>query len=441
MLTQARPTGATKDRVMTTNCDMLKRAHAVLPGASLGSFFVPSDQDLVVASAAGPRVTDFNGRSYLDYVLSSGPMIIGHAHPAVHAAVLKQMEIGTTYYALNAPSIQLAEELVKATPGGEMVKFCSSGSESTFFALRLARAYTRRNKVLKFEGGYHGSHDYALMSMMPAAEAAYPTALPDTAGIPTSLRQEVLVAPFNDIEATLEIIRTHKDDLAAIIIEPEMRLIAPKPGFIEALRAAATAQGILLVFDEVVMGFRLTYGSVQEIYGVQPDLVCYGKIIGGGYPLAAVIGPREIMRLSNPRDRDAHYVYVSGTLSGNPLAATAGLATLEVLKAPGTYEALNARGEQLRSGLRDITHRLNIPAQVLGSGPMGNLYFTADRITDFRSGQREDKQLKQRLRHRLLEGGILTNLAQKMYISTLHTPQDIAETLQVVEDSLHTLQQ
>ena len=425
--------------VNEANDNMLKRAHAVLPGASLGSFFIPGDQDLVVASAGGPRVTDLGGRTYLDYVLSSGPMIIGHANPAVQAAVWEQMERGTTFYALNQPSIELAEELVAATPGSGMVKFCSSGSEATFFALRLARGFTGRNKVLKFEGAYHGSHDYALMSMMPPKHAAYPGGIPDTAGIPDAAQTSVLIAPFNDIEATLDIIEEHKSDLAAIIVEPEMRLIAPKPGFLAALRSAANAHGIVLVFDEVVMGFRLTYGSVQGLYGVQPDLVAYGKIIGGGYPLAAVVGTTEIMRLSNPRERGSHYVYVSGTLSGNPLAATAGLATLRELKKPGTYDALNNAGERLRRGLADTAYRLNMPAQVLGSGPMGNIYFTDSPITGFRSAQREDKELKQRLRHELLKRGILTNLAQKMYLSTLHGPDDIAWTLEMVEDSLRSL--
>jgi glutamate-1-semialdehyde 2,1-aminomutase len=394
---------------------------------------------LVVASAGGARITDLNGRSYLDYVLSSGPMIIGHAHPAVQAAVREQMGRGTTYYALNQPSIELAEEIVAATPGSDMVKFCSSGSEATFFALRLARGFTGRNKVLKFEGAYHGSHDYALISMAPTQSVDYPSGLPDTAGIPVGAQESVLVAPFNDVERTLDIIERNKTDLAAIIVEPEMRLIPPKPGFLQALRAAANAHGILLVFDEVVMGFRLNYGSVQGIYGVQPDLVAYGKIIGGGYPLAAVTGRRDILQLSNPRDRMPNYVYVSGTLSGNPLAAAAGVATLRELKTPGMYERLHETGSVLRHGLAEIAQRLGIPAQVLGSGPMANIYFTASPIIDFRSGQSDDKALKQRLRMALMSQGILTNLAQKMYLSTAHTQADIAGTLQAIEDCLKTL--
>ncbi|WP_225308542.1 aspartate aminotransferase family protein [Hypericibacter terrae] len=423
-----------------TNADMLERAHAVLPGASLGSFFVPGDADIVVAGGAGPRMTDMNGRDYLDYILGSGPLILGHAHPAVLEAARRQMALGTSYYALNAPSILLAEELVAATPGGEMVKFCSSGSESTFFALRLARAATGRNKVLKFEGGYHGSHDYALMSMAPAVPAAFPTAVPDSAGIPKRLEEEVLIAPFNDIETVADIIERHHDDLAAVILEPEMRLIPPQPGFLAFLREATAKRGIMLVFDEVVMGFRLRYGSVQELYGVKADLVCYGKIIGGGFPLAAVVGPREVMSLSNPRDRAPNYVYISGTLSGNPTAAAAGLATLQELKKPGAYDRLNGAGDRLRAGLGEIARRLNIPARVLGSGPMANIYFTAEPIVDFRSAQREDKPLKQRLRSELMSRGILTNLAQKMYISTAHSAEDIARTLQAVEDSLRALQ-
>lgn len=434
-----RPQAGKQDEMPMTNAAMLERAHGVLPGASLGSFFVPAEQDLVVASGGGAWLTDMDGRRYLDYVLGSGPMILGHAHPAVQLAVRAQLALGTSYYALNAPAVLLAEELVGATPGAEMVKFCSSGSESTFFALRLARAATGRNKVLKFEGAYHGSHDYAQMSLAPSGNDPFPRAVPDTAGIPEVLNEQVLIAPFNDLDRTLEIIEANQADLAAVILEPELRMIPPLPGFLAALRAATERHGILLVFDEVVMGFRLTYGSVQDIYGVRPDLVCYGKVIGGGFPLAAVLGPRRIMARSDPRERGPGYVYISGTLSGNPLAAAAGLATLRELKKPGAYEALNALGASLRQGLGAIAHRLNLPAQVLGSGPMGNIYFTAEPILDYRTAIREDRQMKQALRSELMARGILTNLAQKMYISLAHSPSDIDATLEATEDALRVL--
>lgn len=420
----------------TNNATMLERAYKVLPGASLGSFFVPSELDLVVASGAGPRMTDLSGKTYLDYVLGSGPLVIGHAHPAVTAAVQQQIVTGSSYYALNVPSILLAEELVKGTPGADMAKFCSSGSEATFFALRLARAATGRNKVLKFEGGYHGSHDYALMSTTPTIERDFPRPVPDTAGIPRVLEDEVLIAPFNDLDVTLSLIEQHADDLAAVIVEPECRLVAPKPGFIEALRAATTRIGAKLVFDEVVMGFRLRYGSVQGLYGVQPDLVAYGKIIGGGYPLAAVVGPKEIMELSNPRKKGSDYVYISGTLSGNPTAAAAGLATLGVLNAPGVYDRLNASGERLRAGIAGIAARLGFDAQVIGSGAMANIYFGARPLVDYRSVQSEDKALKTELRSELIARGVLTNLFQKMYVSTEHTAADIDWTLGVFDDAL-----
>jgi len=418
------------------NTALLERAYRVLPGASLGSFFVPSELDLIVASGEGPRMTDLAGKTYLDYVLGSGPLVIGHAHPAVTKAVQQQIVTGSSYYALNVPSILLAEELVKGTPGADMAKFCSSGSEATFFALRLARAATGRNKVLKFEGGYHGSHDYALMSMAPAVERAFPHAVPDTAGIPKVLEDEVLIAPFNDLDVTLSLIERHADDLAAVLVEPECRLVAPAPGFLGVLREATTRVGAKLVFDEVVMGFRLRYGSVQTIYGVQPDLVAYGKIIGGGYPLAAVVGPKAVMELSNPRTKGPDYVYISGTLSGNPAAAAAGLATLGVLNAPGVYDALNGSGDRLRAGLREIVGRLGFDAQVIGSGAMANLYFGARPLVDYRSVQSEDKMLKSELRSELISRGVLTNLFQKMYISTEHSRADIEATLGVFEDAL-----
>jgi glutamate-1-semialdehyde 2,1-aminomutase len=317
-----------------------------------------------------------------------------------------------------------------------MLKFTSSGSEATFFALRLARAATGRSKILKFEGGYHGHHDYAMMSTTPSVPAAFPAAVPDSAGIPAVLQREVLIAPYNDLQRTLELLDTHRDELAAVIVEPGNRLIDPLPGFLEGLREATRRLGILLVFDEVVTGFRVAYGGATSIYRVVPDLTCFGKIIGGGFPLAAVVGPRELLEQANPRRRGPGYVYISGTLNGNPIAATAGLATLEELRRPGVYEGLQAAGDRLRGGLSELCAEMHLPVQTLGMASMLNLYFTASPIHDYRSARTENTAIKERLGRELLRRGVITNMSAKLYLSTAHTDALIDLTLERVAESL-----
>jgi len=418
------------------NADYVARARSVFPGGALGSFVLPEGLEFVATRGEGARLFDTEGRGYLDYLLSSGPMILGHAHPAVTAAVQAQVARGSTFYTPNDQAVQLAEKILAATGWAEQLKFCSSGSEATFYALRLARAATGRDKVLKFEGAYHGHHDYAMLSYTPGGESFSARPLPDTAGIPQGAQEGVLVAPYNDLEAVATLLAQHSGEVAAVIVEPGCRLIDPAPGFLEGLRALTRQQGALLVYDEVVTGFRVAWGGATRLYGVVPDLVAFGKIIGGGYPLAAVAGRRETLALSNPRAKGAGYTYISGTLNGNPLAAAAGLATLNELEKPGVYERLDSLGRRLREGFTATTAKLGIPAQVLGVGPMANLYFTARPIRDYRDAQSEDKALKQRLQRDLLQVGILANFAAKLYLSTAHQESDLEATLAAVERSL-----
>jgi glutamate-1-semialdehyde 2,1-aminomutase len=425
-----------------SNADLLRRAHQVLPGASLGTYHMPEGLDFVVARGQGPRVYDVEGKEYLDYVLSSGPMILGHAHPAIVAAVKAQIEGGTSYYALNEPAILLAEKIVSGVPCAEAVKFCSSGAEATFYALRLARAATGRQKIIKFEGAYHGHHDYGMMSVTPTRLQAFPMAVPDSAGIPCAIRDQVLIAPFNDLDKTVQIMETYRKDLAGVIVEPQCRLIDPKAGFLEGLRESTRRLGAILIFDEVVTGFRLSYGGAQEFYGVTPDLACYGKIIGGGYALAAVAGKRDLLELSNPRRKGTPaYTYISGTLNGNPVAATAGLATLGELEQPGVYKRLQAAGEQMRAGLRAAASNFGIRAQVLGAGPLANIYFTPEPIDDYRSLLQADSGMTQKLTREMLKRGVMANFAAKMYMSLVHSDEDIGQTLQAVEDSLRAIRE
>jgi glutamate-1-semialdehyde 2,1-aminomutase len=425
---------------MASNAELLKRAYQILPGNSLGSFYLPEGHEFVIERGEGSRVWDVEGRAFLDFMMGSGPMVLGHAHPEVVAAVQRQIALGSTFYGVNDMAVRLGEIIVAAAPCAEAIKFCSTGAEATFYALRLARAATGRSKVLKFEGGYHGAHDYAMQSVTPARLVPFPAAVPDSAGIPEGVERQVLIAPFNDLETTAGIIRQHRDDLAAVIVEPLSRMLEPAPGFLEGLRAATREVGALLVFDEVVTGFRLAWGGAQEIYGVEPDLATYGKIIGGGLPLAAVAGRRDVMELSNPRKKGApDYVYASGTLNGNPVSAAAGLATLAVLRRPGAYARLNAVGDLLRAGLREIAGRMGLPAQVLGRGPLANIYFTAEPIVDYRSSLKADSRLTQQLGRGLLQRGVLSNLAAKIYLSLAHSDADIRQACQAFEDTLREL--
>src|ERR671919_1315983 len=307
---------------MTDQQSLIARAAKVLPGGVLGSHCAAPGLEFVVKDARGPYLWDADGRRYIDCLLGSGPMLLGHAHPAVVDAVQRQLAHGTTFMLLNEPIIELAEEIVRAVPGAEQVRFMSSGSEATFFALRVARAFRRRDKVMKFEGGFHGTHDYALMSVSPRSPKAFPAAMADSAGIPHAISDEVLVAPYNDLATTEALIATHHHALAAVIVEPYQRVIVPAPGFLAGLRAVTRRYEVPLVFDEIVTGFRFAYGGAQEYYGVVPDIAAFGKILAGGYPLGCVAGPAAIMRHFDPAlEGTPEHVWQAGTLNGNPVAA------------------------------------------------------------------------------------------------------------------------
>jgi len=419
--------------------DLLERARRRLPGGVLGTARYADEAAFVVKSGKGARIHDMSGRAYVDYVLASGPLILGHAHPAVVAAVREQVEGGTTYFMVNEPIIQLAEEICRAMPCAEQVRFTSTGSEATFFALRVARTYRKRDKVLKFEGGYHGAHDYAMMSSSPRSPKAFPAAVPDSSGIPHAIEAEVLVAPYNDLGTVEGIVAAHADELAAVIVEPFQRLVPPQPGFLQGLREITRRHGILLVFDEVVTGFRLAYGGAQQYYGVVPDIAAVGKIVGGGFPLAAVCASEELMRPFDPRqDGVADFISQSGTLNGNPIAAVAGLATLAELRRPGAYETLHGTGRRLMAGIAELAAKAGLAAQVVGEPVVFDLLFTDEPIVDYRSLQRADGALGRALTTGLIARGVVKN-GQKMYVSLAHGEAEVADTLQAFEDTLKTL--
>ena len=415
---------------------LLDRAKQRLPGGVLGTSRYADDVGFVVKHGKGSKIYDVSGREYIDYVMASGPMVLGHAHPAVVAAVRQQLEAGTTYFMVTEPIIELAEEICRAVPCAEQVRFTSTGSEATFFALRVARTARQRDKILKFEGGYHGAHDYSMMSSTPRSPKAFPAPVPDSSGIPHVLEDQVLIAPFNDLATVEGIVATHADELAAVIIEPFQRLIPPQPGFLQGLREITRRHGILLVFDEVVTGFRLAYGGAQEYYGVVPDIACVGKIVGGGFPLAAVCASADLMRPFDPgQDGKGDFISQSGTLNGNPIAAVAGLATLAELRKPGAYDRLLGTGRTLMKGLSELLTRRGLPAQVVGEPVVFDVLFTPEPVVDYRSLQKADGQKARVLTTELIKRGVVKN-TQKMYMSTAHTDADVAKTLNAFEDVL-----
>ncbi|MFQ5899556.1 MAG: aspartate aminotransferase family protein [Candidatus Methylomirabilia bacterium] len=420
---------------------LLETVARCLPGGALGTARFPHEIAFVVKRAQGSKLYDVSGREYIDYLLGSGPLILGHSHPAVIAAVSEQLSKGTTYFLLNEPIIELAEVLCRTVPCCDQVRFTSTGSEATFFALRVARAYRKRDKILKFEGGYHGSHDYASMSSMPRSPKAFPAPTPDSAGIPHCLEGEVLIAPYNDLATADALISVYADQLAAVIVEPFQRVIPPANGFLQGLRALTQRYQIPLVFDEVVTGFRFALGGAQEYYGVIPDLAAYGKIIGGGFPLAAVCGREKIMRSFDPSlEGTPEFVAQVGTLNGNPVAAVAGLATLAELRKPGAYERLHRIGGTLRDGLADLVKRSGLPAQVAGAAPLFDVIFTDHPITDYRSTLTADQVLLRAFNHETLKRGVLKG-SQKFYVSLAHTEGDVERTLEALAGVLSTLRQ
>ena len=418
---------------------LLERARRRLPGGVLGTSRYADDAAFVVKRGQGSKIYDVSGREYVDYVLASGPLVLGHAPPAVVAAVRSQIEGGSTYFMVNEPIIELAEEICRAVPCAEQVRFTSTGSEATFFALRVARTARGRDKILKFEGGYHGAHDYSMMSASPRSPKAFPAPVPDSSGIPHALEAEVLIAPYNDLATVEGIVATHAEELAAVIIEPFQRLIPPQPGFLAGLREITRRYGVLLVFDEVVTGFRLAYGGAQQYYGVVPDIACVGKIVGGGFPLAAVCASEELMRPFDPQQEGkGDFISQSGTLNGNPIAAAAGLATLAELRKPGTYETLHGTGRRLMAGLTELVRRSGLPGQVVGEPVVFDVLFTEEPVTDYRSLQKADGTLARLFTTELIKRAVVKN-TQKMYLSLAHTEADVARTLEAAEDALKAL--
>jgi glutamate-1-semialdehyde 2,1-aminomutase len=406
---------------IATQSDWAARARAVLPAGGFGNF----DPSVVIREGHGARVTDEDGRDYVDYLIGSGPMLVGHGHPEVLEAVYQQLPRGMTFFTNNAAGIELAEVICAAVPCAERLRYVSSGGEADMYAIRLARAFTGRDKIVKFEGGYHGMSAEAQMSLAPEARANFPQAQPDSAGIPQSVADEMLIAPFNDADFIRSLLAEHGATVAGIIVEPLQRIVPPAPGFLELLRSEADRYGIVLIFDEVVTGFRFAWGGAQEHYGVTPDICTLGKVIGGGFPLAAIAGRADIMAHFDKTAVGAdRWLMQLGTLSGNPVAAVAGLKTLEILRRDGQYPRLRALGQQVQALFANALNDAGIAHRIVGDDTLFDVVFTAAPVRDYRDTQAADKARNATFNAVLRRQGVFKS-AGKTYPSLALTEADL----------------
>jgi glutamate-1-semialdehyde 2,1-aminomutase len=422
--------------------ELYLEAEKLLPGgvnSPVRAFRGVGGGPVFIDHAQGPFLYDVDGNRYLDYVQSWGPMILGHVYPSVLEAVIAASKNGFSFGAPTQAESELAQLVIDCVPSVQMLRFVNSGTEATMSALRLARAYTGRDKIIKFNGCYHGHAD---MLLVQAGSGVATLGLPDSPGVPAATTENTLTAPYNDSAAVEQLFATYPDDIAAIIVEPiaaNMGLVPPLPGFLEQLRALTQQHGALLIFDEVMTGFRVALGGMQECVSIAPDLTCFGKIIGGGLPVGAYGGRRDIMQLVAP----VGPMYQAGTLSGNPLAMAAGIATLKELRKPGQYETLERKGALLEEGIANAIQSTNIPAQVKRIGAMFCLYFTPEPVTDYTSAKLSDTARFARYFWQMLEQGIYLPPSQfeACFISLALEDSMLEETLIAIESVLKSLSQ
>lgn len=429
---------------MTLNLEqsvaLFQRACAILPGgvdSPVRAFRAVGGQPLFIQRGSGPYLYDVDDNRYIDYVLSWGPLILGHAHPAVVAAIQWAAENGTSYGAPSPLEIELALRIQALMPSLEMLRFVNSGTEATMSALRLARAFTGRHKFIKFEGCYHGHADLLLVQ---AGSGVATLGLPDSPGVPPATVQDTLVARFNDLDSVTALFEQFRGEIAAVIVEPvagNMGVVLPQPTFLPGLRAITQAHGALLIFDEVMTGFRVHLGGAQAHYGIQPDLTTLGKVIGGGLPVGAYGGRRDIMSMIAP----AGPVYQAGTLSGNPLAMAAGIATLNALTAPGLWESIAARTTQLSDSLNELAQAAGIPLQGQHIGTMFSAFFSATPVHDWQTAKRSDTTRFAHYFQGMLQRGIYLAPSQfeAGFVSAMHTAAISARTLEAAAAVFKTL--
>ena len=424
----------------TKSNELFKRAGTLIPGgvnSPVRAFRAVGRTPLFIREAAGAHITDVDGNTYIDYVGSWGPMIVGHSHPAVIEAIREAAGRGTSYGAPTELEIELADEIISAFPSIERVRLTSSGTEAAMSAIRLARGFTGRDRIVKFEGCYHG-HSDSLLVKAGSGLATFGT--PDSAGVPADFARNTIVVPFNDEEALKKIFEEQGSEIACVIIEPvagNMGCIAQRSGYLEAVRETTQGHGALLIFDEVITGFRVAYGGAQELYGVKPDLTCLGKIIGGGLPVGAFGGRADVMDKLAPLGP----VYQAGTLSGNPLAVTAGLAILKLLKDTNPYPELERRSAKLEKGLREAAAQASVPATVNRVGSMLTAFFTEGPVTDWPSAKKSDTDRYARFFRSMLEAGVYLAPSQFecAFVSVAHTDELIDKTIDAARLAMRTV--
>ena len=413
-------------------------AKKVMPGgvnSPVRAFNAVGGDPLFIKRAKGSRIIDVDNNEFIDYVSSWGPLIFGHAHPEIVNAISRQAELGSSYGASTELEIQLAEKVVQAVPSIELVRMVSSGTEAVMSALRLARGITGRDKILKFEGCYHGHSDSLLVK---AGSGLVSLGIPECPGIVSSLAEKTLNRPYNNIAKVRELFENEGKQIAAVIVEPiggNMGVVPPKPGFLEALREITQKAGALLIFDEVITGFRVSLGGAQKLYGVTPDITCLGKIIGGGLPVGAYGGSRQVMDHISP----VGSIYQAGTLSGNPLAMAAGNVMLDLLSREGVYESLEQKSARLCQGLKQNVEDLGIQAQFTRVGSMFSMFFTAQAIVDFETVKSCDTDLFKRYFNGLLGEGVYIAPSQfeAGFMSAVHTDEEIDLTIEASRKALN----
>ncbi len=420
------------EKNMEKSKNLYERAKKVLVGGVNSPVRAMKPYPFFTSHAKGSKIYDVDGNEYIDYCLAYGPLILGHAYDYVVDKIKEQAEKGTAYGTPTEQEIILAEKVVKHVPSAEMVRFVNSGTEATMSAIRLARGYTGRKKIIKIEGAFHGAHDYVLVK---AGSGATTHGVPTSAGVPEDTTKNTILAPFNNEEAIEKIVKREGDDIACIILEPIMGnagLILPKDGYLKFLREITEENGILLIFDEVITGFRVSMGGAQEFYNVVPDITTLGKVLGGGLPIGAIAGKREIMENFSPMGK----VYQAGTFNGNPMSMTSGIATLEVLERENVHEKINKLGEKIANELRSITDYY-----VSNLGSMFQIFFTNEEVYDYATAQKSDAEKFLQFQRILMKKGVFFPPSQfeTNFISYAHSDEDLEKTIQAVEEALRSV--
>lgn len=423
--------------MLTESERLFEKAKKLIPGGVNSPVRAFEPYPFFTKSAKGSHLTDADGKEYIDYCLGYGPLILGHALAQVIEAVRDQLDRGTLYGTPSEQEIELAELICKCVPSAEMVRLVTTGAEATMSAIRVARGFTGRKKIIKFEGCYHGAHDCVLVK---AGSGATTFGMPDSLGVPEETAKNTIVVPYNDVEMFEAAVKKERKELAAVIVEPvigNIGVVAPKEGFLDALRELTERHDLVLIFDEVITGFRMALGGAQEYYGVKPDLTTLGKVLGGGFPLAAYAGREEIMRMVAPSGK----VYQAGTYNGNPVSVAAGLATLGILRRrKGLYAELEKKCERIVKSLEGLSKELNVPMQVNHVASMFQMFLTDKPVCDYASAKKADSKRFLELHKRLLEQGVFLPPSQfeTCFLSSAHTKRDIERTTQGFDYALQS---